>query len=355
MAAVTTKTIASDLGLTTAAVSIALNPPKSGTSKVSAATAERVRAYAAKLNYRPSLASRAMKFRRLQQIGLVLHSDFGVRRHYPTVEMPAIFGLNEFLDSKGWHLNIINDSGDRGAEVKMPRYLQEKGIDGVVVCSRSSQRDETIDHDLRRFSIPAVYLNATGPYNCVGLDDHWGGAEATRHLIDFGHREIVFLGRRSLHPSVLARQAGYEEAMKRAGLTPFSFIEESPAVSANDYQARLALHRAMGQKFVQEILLARRPTAIFCYDDGLALVLMRALHDAKISVPEEVSIIGFNDLPYMDIMPPPLTTMRSDFYEMARRAGEFLFQLIEDPSRPVPSVQFRPELVVRETTRRLAS
>jgi DNA-binding LacI/PurR family transcriptional regulator len=354
MPGVTTKTIAADLGLTTAAVSIALNPPKSGTSKVSAATAARVRAYAAKLNYRPSLASRAMKFRQMRQIGFLVESDFGVRRRPPTVEMPAIFGLNDFLDAKGWHLNIIQDEGERRDGLQLPRYLQEKGLDGVIVCSRSQKRDDTITHDLKRFSIPAVFLNATREFNCVGLNDRWGGALATRHLIDLGHRNIVFFGRNSLHSSLGERLSGYRQVMETEGLTPFSWVQENAPEDELDYPSRVASHHALGQWFVREIYRRQRPTAIFCYDDGLALILLRGLHEAGISVPGEVSVMGFNDMPLIDMLTVSLTTVRSDFYSMGRLAGEFLFKLMENPAEPLPSIMVEPELVLRETTRQLS-
>jgi LacI family transcriptional regulator len=344
--------IAADLGLTTAAVSIALNPAKEGTTKVSAATAERVRAYAAKLNYRPSLAGRAMRSKQLRQIALVLDSDFGSRRILPVVEMPAIFGLNDYLDSKGWHLNLVNDGGERGPDIPMPRYLQESSVDGVILCCRSRQRDESIGHDLKRFSIPSIYLNACTEFNSVGLEDRWGAAAATRHLIELGHRKILFVGNNVTHSSLSERKAGYRDAMEEHGLEP-SYYQEDNEGSGLNYADRLEVHHHFGQRFVRDYYLQQRPTAIFCYDDGVAMQLIRALSRARIWVPENVSIIGFNDLPFVDLQPVALTTMRSDFYGMAQVAGELLFRVMKDPSQLIPSVAVKPTLIVRESTREL--
>ena len=350
MPGVTSKSIAADLGITTAAVSVALNPPAHGTTKVSASTAEKIRAYAAKVNYRPSLASRAMKSRQLRQIAFLLESDFGVRRIPPIVEMPAIFGLNDLLDAKGWHLHIIHDKGERRAGLQLPRYLREKAVDGVIVCSRSQRRDEVIDHDLKRFSIPAVFLNANREFNCICLDDRYGGTLATRHLVDLGHRNIVFLGSNSSHASLTERQLGYQQVMEEQGLTLRCVVPKDISEEGLDYQGRLAAHRALGRRIVEEIYLKQRPTAIFCYDDGVAINLLRGLYEAGISVPRDVSVIGFNDIPYVDSLNVALTTMRSDFYGMAQMAGDLLFQLMEDPSQLLPSKMIKPELIVRETT-----
>jgi LacI family transcriptional regulator len=350
MRRVTSKTIAADLGLTTAAVSIALNPTKTGTSKVSAATAERVRAYAAKLNYRPSFASRAMRSKQLRQVAFLLESDFGDRRRPPIVEMPAIFGLNDFLDPKGWHLNIVHDKGERRPDLALPRYLQESSVDGVILSSGSQQRDEAIGHDLKRFSIPSIYLNACREFNSVGLDDRWGAAVATRYLIELGHREIVFVGSNITHSSLPERQAGYKEAMEEHGLKACCQIYETEEGDQLKYPGRLEARRAFGQWFVQEFFLKQRPTAIFCYDDCLALQLLRALHQSNISVPGDVSVIGFNDMPFVDSLSVALTTMRSDFYRLGQIAGELLFKLIENPAQLIPSVTIKPSLIERETT-----
>jgi DNA-binding LacI/PurR family transcriptional regulator len=177
-----------------------------------------------------------------------------------------------------------------------------------------------------------------------------GAVLATRHLVSLGHRNIVFLGGNASHPSLAARQSGYQQVIEKEGLRPCSIIHETGAQEDMERLERLKAHSEFGQWFVREVYLKEHPTAIFCYDDGYALMMLRAFYQAGISVPRDVSVIGFNDMPFVDSMPVSLTTMRSDFYSMGCLAGELLFKIMEDPSHPLPSVILKPTLIVREST-----
>jgi DNA-binding LacI/PurR family transcriptional regulator len=351
VASVTLKQIAADLNLSLAAVSTALGTKS--TSKVSPETMERVRAHAQKLNYRPSLIGKSMRSRRLKQVGIVTQFDFDARI-VPVVAMPAILGLDSFLRARDWQLNTIEDNGERLEETMLPRYLREHFLDGVVVCSTSNTRDKVLRKDFEKFSIPAIFLNAIGAQNCISIDDRCGASLAVRHLLEWGHRKILFVGTRSNHYSMGERLAGFQETLKkvklpaRFNLLPAMGFDQKPG-----YQDRLEYNYDAGRNFVNEVYLKQRPTAIVCYDDRVALILMKGLHDAGISVPDDVSVIGYNDVPFMDLMTIPLTTVRTDFYTLGRLSGQMLLELIEKEDGSLQSIVVKPELIVRQSTRPL--
>jgi len=351
MGKITIKEIAADLNLSIAAVSTALG--SRSTSKVSAETEARVRAFAEKMNYRPSLAGKAMRSKQLRQVAILIDSDFDPRyRRLPVMDMPAIFGLNEYLRDRERQLNIIQDSGRRSTETPLPRYLREHIIDGLVVISTSAERDEVLGRDFERFSIPAIFLNAAGEYNCISIDDRAGASMATRHLIDLGHRNILYVGPPSGHCSISERQSGYKAAMETEGLDGTVYLLEEGAVEERlVYEQRIASNLGAGHRFMEDSYLKQRPTGIVCYDDRVALIVQKALHDAGFTVPGDVSLVGFNDMPFMDMLSTPLTTVRSDFYEMGQLAGRLLLDLIENQEVRVPSPIIKPELIVRQSSR----
>lgn len=351
---VSIKSIAAALRLSPQAVSSALNG-KSGTSKVSPETAVRVKSYAQKVGYRPSLAGKSLRSNSLGQIGILVESDFGNLHHIPVLQMGAIIGLNSYLLQNDWNLNVIEDTGQRVAGKALPRYLREHVVDGVIVCSSSPERDVALLADLKRFSIPSVLVNSPHEYNNVILDDRTGAQLATRHLIDAGHRDIVFVGDRVNHYSYSERLSGYRDTMTASGLRPFDYDMNLSFGHDMTYLARLEYYDQRGRALVNDLIKARRPTALFCYYDHLALVVMRALREAGYSVPGDISLVGYDDMPYMDMLSPAFTTVHSDFYRMGQLAGEMLVQLIKNPKQPIPSKIVVPELVIRESTRSLKS
>jgi DNA-binding LacI/PurR family transcriptional regulator len=233
----------------------------------------------------------------------------------------------------------------------LPRYLREHFLDGLVVSATSEKRNEVLEEDFARYSIPSIFMNAVGEYNCISMDDHLGACRATRHLIELGHRSIMFAATASDHYSMVEREKGYRETLKAEGLEASVYVlEEGSREEKQVYERRLESNAAAGRQFLDHAYFKQRPTAVFCYDDRVALILMRALHDAGIDVPGEVSIVGFNDMPFMDMLPVPLTTVRADFHAMGCLAGHLLLDLIDNGEVRVPSPIIQPELVIRQSS-----
>jgi len=237
------------------------------------------------------------------------------------------------------------------AAAPLPRYLRERFLDGLVVSSTSEKRNEALDKDFTRFSIPAVFLNAAREYNSVSVDDRGGIIKATRHLIDLGHRNILYVGTDSPHYSNAERESGYRETLEAAGLpAPVYFIEEGTNDDRWEYERRTAANQVARRLFLEKIYLKQRPTGIVCYDDRVAMAVMKALAEARFDVPGDVSIVGFNDMPFMDMLPVSLTTVHADFHAMGCLAGELLLDLIHTGAARVPSPIVKPELVVRQSS-----
>ena len=294
-----------------------------------------------------------MRSRRLEQVGIVIQYDFDARV-IPIVTMPAILGLDSFLRGQDWQLNTIEDSGERIEEETLPRYLREHFLDGVVVCSTSKNRDKILKRDFEKFSIPAIFLNAIGTHNCISIDDRFGAGVATRHLVELGHRKLLFVGPQTDHYSGTERMAGYRKVLEGDNIpAPVHLFPRMGVEQKLGYELRLEHNYDAGRRFVEEVYSKQQPTGIVCYDDRVAMILMKGFFDAGIKVPTEVSVVGYNAMPFMDMLTTPLTTVRTDFYMLGRFAGRMLLELIENDESPLRSQIVKPELVVRQSTRRM--
>jgi DNA-binding LacI/PurR family transcriptional regulator len=167
----------------------------------------------------------------------------------------------------------------------------------------------------------------------VGVDQVAGAELGTRHLVELGHTEIVHVAGPQSWTEARARLAGYQQAMYAAGLRP------SPHVDG-DWTARC------GFEVGQELGRRGEVTAVFCANDHMALGVLRALSEAGIRVPDDISVVGFDDIPESEYLIPPLTTVRQDFAELGRRCVDLLLGPI-DGSPPDPRHTIMPELVVR--------
>ncbi len=195
-------------------------------------------------------------------------------------------------------------------------------------------------------AIPVVVIDAHGPAveglpHVIG-DDIAGGDRATRHLLELGHRAVAFLGDQFENPlgftSSRHRFMGYERALALAGVPSMPGFVALGAHSR--YEARELAARMLAAP--------QRPTAIFAASDTQALGVISAAHDAGIHVPDDLSVIGYDDIEMADYI--GLTTVRQQLFESGRRGAELLLSEIEQRSEVAPSIELTPEVVVRGTT-----
>ena len=331
-------------------VSQVLNGSENATTRVSEETARKVREAAEALKYRPSASARAMKGKGLRQVGFILEYEFLDGRVPPVIGMPAVLGIGDYLAEKDWNLSICREQRGGLGSSRLPRYLREHSVDGLILNSSSPAKDARVLEELRKFEIPHVVLNGSSPSNSICLDDVAGIQKALEHLIQLGHSRIVYVGKKEeTHHSVGVRRNAYLEGMSQAGLLPQVWHYGTGSVAEQSEKSQISKRRAESRGIV-EYFREKQPTAFLCYSDMDALHVSQALLGAGVRVPEDVSIVGYDDLPYVYLNHPALTTVRSEFYQLGWEAAKMLLQLVAEPSSELPSVVIQPEMIVRNST-----
>lgn len=253
-------------------------------------------------------------------------------------------GVEAECRARGLHLmysNIEVDSQSR--PVHWPIMLSEARIDGLILCGTFIET--ALDTIRRQHNIPIVMLDGyvTGNQTCdrVLTDNFTGALMATRYLIENGHWHIGLIsGPAEDCPSVRERRAGYLEALRRAGITE-TFIEES------------ALDQAAGCKAAHQMLQhAASITAIFACNDEIALGVLKAARELDLRVPEDLSVIGFDNLALIHGISPALTTMHVDKVLMGRLGVRQLLERARNPGMPAVTMLLQTELVARESVAR---
>jgi DNA-binding LacI/PurR family transcriptional regulator len=246
-------------------------------------------------------------------------------------------GVEEQATDFGYSLFLCQSSAQPQREVAAVRALHENRVAGVIVTS--SRVGERYVPLLEQMKVPIVLINNehAGQYvGFVAMDDVRGGCRATEYLLGLGHRRIAYVSGWPEAKSSRDRLRGYGEALQSRGLAiDSSLICAGTGRMEGGYEA------------MQELLRRRpRPTAVFCYNDITAIGALRALHEAGVRVPEQVSVIGFDDIALAAYAAPPLTTVAQPKYEMGQLAMRMLLDLISRRG-PVQNVVLQGELVVR--------
>lgn len=294
--------------------------------RVDPATRERVERAMADLGYRPHRAARALRTGRSQTIGLVVTTLATVgnsRMLQATAEAAA---------ERGYALTLVT-AGDSVADAF--ERLAEQEVDGAIVLNEASALVPAAE---RPAGLRLVVVDAPGSADlAVVHSDHAGGAAvATAHLLGLEHETVHHLAGPADSFAAAERERGWRSALADAGIEP-------PAVVRGDWSAE-AGHAA------GDALSAA--SAVFCANDQMALGLLRALADAGRSVPKDVSVIGFDDVPDAANYRPPLTTIRQDFAALARRAVDLLVADIEGAAEGAASAVVVPTLLVERSSTR---
>ncbi|WP_309103952.1 LacI family DNA-binding transcriptional regulator [Microbacterium sp.] len=294
--------------------------------RVDPATRERVERAMRDLGYRPHRAARALRTGRSRTIGLVVTTLVTVgnsRMLQATAEAAA---------ERGYALTLITASG--GVAAAFDR-LAEQEVDGAIVLNEASAQ---VSADARPTGLRLVVVDAptSAGFTAVHSDHAGGAAAATTHLLELGHPTVHHLAGPADSFAATERERGWRETLAAAGT-------DAPPVVRGDWSAE-AGHGAAAA--------LATATAVFCANDQMALGLLRALADDGRRVPEDVSVIGFDDVPDAANYRPPLTTIRQDFTALAGRAVEALVADIEG-STETPGATVIPTLLIeRDSARR---
>jgi LacI family transcriptional regulator len=329
----TIKDVASRCGVHPSTVSRALSPAMS--HLVADDVAKRIRATAAALGYRPNVTAAGLRTGRSGLVG-VLAPDIA-DPGFP----PVLGGVAEALHDAGY-ATIVVDVGPSGSPVELVDRLIARGVDGLVLATVSLY-DPVIEHCIDA-GVPVVLVNRTDAGKLVpsvASDDEAGIGLAVDHLAGLGHRHIGHVaGPQEISTGAL-RRSGFEAGAARADLPRRAVpVETAPAYTRE--AGRAAALR----------LLDHEPelTAIVAANDLLALGVYDALSERGLSCPKDVSVVGHNDMPYVDMLSPPLTTVRIAQREMGDKAARLLLAQIGDPQARHDHVVLAPTLVVRAST-----
>ena len=330
----TIKDVAEKCGVHPSTVSRALSPVMS--HLVAADVAKRIRATAAALGYQPNVTAAGLRTGRSGLIG-VLAPDIA-DPGFP----PILSGITETIGAEGYATIVVDVRPDRSRQQELVDRLIARGVDGLVLAT-VALNDPVVGHCIAA-SIPVVLVNRTDAGRrlpAVVTDDEAGMRLAVEHLAALGHRRIGHIAGPQHVSTGVRRRAGFKQAATRAGLPSRNIvIETAPAYTRE--QGRLAALRLLDRK--------QAPTAIVAANDLLALGIYDALAERGLNCPRDVSVVGHNDMPYVDMLSPPLTTVRIAQRAMGNQAARLLLDEIAAPATRRSRVVLEPRLIVRGST-----
>jgi len=333
---VTLRDVAVRAGVHPATVSRALNPETR--ILVSEDTARRVLDAAAELGYSPNPVARSLRTRRSHTVG-VLIPDLN-NPLFP----PIVRGLEDRLAVDGYVALIGNTDSDDQRERMVFDQMRARHVDGLVLAT--ARLRHPLLAEASRADLPVVLINRLAQdysFPSVSVDNERGVRMAVGHLAALGHRRIAHIAGPQEMSTGLSRYRGFVTAMESGGLPVDSDLvvfAKSFTVEEGLRCSRLLLERGTGC------------TAIAAGNDMLAVGCYAALDEAGLSCPEDISVVGFNDMPFIDRLRPPLTTIRFPHYQVGTEAAQLLLERIAEHAGPVKILYLAPELVVRGSTAR---
>ncbi len=322
----TIKDIARRAGVSYATVSRALN----GKYGVRPSTRDRVLAVARRMGYRPNAIARGLVTRRTMTLGLIV----------PDIKNPVFpeiaGGVEDAARDAGFGVLLCNSNWQKASEREYVALLAGRRVEGIIVAPISRAEDPFADR--RTAELPVVFVASTPrgtTRSYVVIDNVRGALLATRRLLDAGRAPVAFIG--SLESADDERYAGYRQALEEHGM------------SCDERYVRLGdMRQESGHRlFLRMIEDGDRPRAVFAENDLMALGCLQAAREAGLRVPEDVAIIGFDDIPFASFPEVQLTTIRQPTYDMGRMAVEIL--LGSGSAVRTRQVVLEPQLVVRHT------
>jgi LacI family transcriptional regulator len=299
-------------------------------------TAQRVLDAAASLGYRPNPVARSLRTRRSHSVG-VLIPDLN-NPLFP----PIVRGIEDRLAAAGYVALIGNTDGDAERERTLFEQMRARHVDGLVLAT--AQLGDPLLTESARAEVPVVLMNRLAHDHSlpsVSVDNERGVRMAVAHLASLGHTRIAHIAGPQEVSTGLARYRGFVAAMEAHGLRP----DPDLVITAKAFSVEEGLR-------CSRILLERGGgcTAVAAGNDMLAVGCYAAMEESGLDCPADLSVVGFNDMPFIDRLRPPLTTIRFPHYQVGTEAAQLLLERIAGHSGPVKVLFLAPELVVRGST-----
>jgi DNA-binding LacI/PurR family transcriptional regulator len=333
---VSIKDIARAAGVSHSTVSRAL----SDSPLINTGTKSRIQVLARTMGYSPDAAARSLVMRRTHAVGVVV----------TTIADPfsaeVVEGIERTASAHGYSVILAASNDEPEREIAAVEMLHSKRVDAIVITS--SRVGALHQERLGAAGVPVILLNnhsqqeVPNAYS-VRVDDVHGGQLATSHLIDLGHRRIAHVAGPEGRTPSRERLQGYRQALDAADLT----FEPALVIPGNGRP------EGGGTALAALLALPERPSAVFCYNDMTAIGLLRGAKAAGVRVPEDLAVVGFDNIPFAAYVTPSLTTVAQPMLELGQRAMDMALALMgcaESVDCGAPDVLLQGQLIVREST-----
>lgn len=334
MSRITIYDIAKAANCSTATVSLAL----SGNERIRLDTRQRILEIAKELGYTPSYIAQSLSKKTTNTLGLIV----------PNIDNPLfaqmVSGVETYANTKGYNLILGLSNSNREKELFYLEMLQRERVDGLLVLPTflDSLKDKL--HVLESTKAQVVLCGSSGAELNTDLsyakcDNHAGALLAVNHLIKTGKRRIGCIFPAATTQQYYSREKGYKDALLQHNIP---YDESLIKICASDNDSIFAA--------TKELLKEKKPDAIFCLYDYCAISVMRAIYSLGLRIPEDISVIGYDNIPISGYLPTSLSTIDTRSKKVGQKATEILINKIMNPNTPVQQITVEPELIIREST-----
>ena len=328
--------VARQAGVSRTTVSFVLNNVPG--VNISEATRQRVLDAARQLNYHPNAMGRKLVSGKSNTLGLVLRQS-PEQIFADAALLRVMLGIEHAVTQQGFHVLLKPVPPDDSSGYL--RLINENHVDGIILSGPRQDDREIIA--LHKQGVPIMLMGQLpgSEIPFVDIDTVSSAATAVRHLIDQGHRDIALITNASLtYTSAQQRYAGFQQALEGAGIAfQETWLREGDYTPASGFEAMSGLLKQ-----------PRLPTAVFVASDVVAMGAIRAIKQAGLRIPEDIAVVGFDDIPFAEYSDPPLTTMHLPAYGLGWAAGERMVRLALNEGLGTSGVLLEAELVVRKSS-----
>ncbi|MFI6934966.1 substrate-binding domain-containing protein [Streptomyces sp. NPDC050287] len=293
------------------------------------ATRDRVLAAVRELGYRPNAAARTLATRRTRTLGVI---SFNTTLYGPAC---MLYGIEQAARQHEYFVTVAAvGTLDRRSVLDAVDRLRDQGVEGIVVIAPQTSAVGALANVPPDVPLVAVGCGTHTALASVAVDNEAGAELATNYLLDLGHRTVHHLVGPRSWLDAQEREDGWRSALEKRGAPVAEPLAGADWTAGTGYE--------LGKR------LAADPhvTAVFCANDHMALGLLRALQQAGHRVPEDISVVGFDDMPETEYFGPSLTSVRQDFDELGRRALRALIEIVGDPDAGIPASDETPHIVI---------
>ncbi len=327
------KEVAAKAGVSTATVSYVLN----NTRPISEEVKKRVRSAALELDYQPSSLARGLRQNKTYTIGIIIPDN--TNPYFADI----LRGMEDAFFKQGYNIFLCNSDRNTDKETKYLEALVNRNVDGIALVPSETDMNESFR--LRQLKKPLVIVDRVlpdFPASLVLMDNLSGGYDAVKHLCNLGHKRIACLSGPEAVPTNQQRIQGYKKALADSDI-PF----DPELLFHEDFQINGGM-----EAFKKISALQKKPSALFACNDLMAIGFMKAAQESGMRIPEEMSVIGYDDIQLASLVTPTLTTMAQPRYKMGQLAADMLMTNILNPSKP-ESITLKSRLIIRNSSAQL--